>query len=125
MRRRAGLALVVVAVAGAIGWWQWTTTQRSTTRGITGSGIIEVTEVDVAFEVPGTILERFVDEGVMVDKGEPIARLDDREYRLQVDRAAAARAAADARYRLVVKGPRGQDIDQALSAVEAAESALD
>ena len=126
MQRRAGLALVVaVAVASAIGWWQWTTTQRNVTHGITGSGIIEVTEVDVAFEVPGTILERFVDEGVMVDKGEPIARLDDREYRLQVDRAAAARAAADARYRLVVKGPRGQDIDQALSAVEAAVSMLD
>ena len=125
MRRRAAFALAAVVVAGAIGWWRWTTTQRNVTRGITGSGIIEVTEVDVAFEVPGTILERFVDEGVMVDKGEPIARLDDREYRLQVERAAAAHAAADARYRLVVKGPRGQDIDQALSAVEAAASTLD
>ena len=127
MRRRAGFALLVVAVAVAsgIGWWRWTATQRNITRGITGSGIVEVTEVDVAFEVPGTIIERFVDEGVMVDKGEPIARLDDREYRLQVERASAARAAADARYRLVVKGPRGQDIDQALAAVEAAESVLD
>ncbi|HVM95405.1 MAG TPA: efflux RND transporter periplasmic adaptor subunit, partial [Candidatus Acidoferrales bacterium] len=84
------------------------------------SGIIEVTEVDVAFEVPGTIVERRVEEGAWLDKGEPIARLDDREYRLQQERAAAAKAATDARYQLVLKGPRGQEIDQAIAAAEAA-----
>jgi HlyD family secretion protein len=92
---------------------------------IRGSGIIEITEVDVAFEVPGTIAERYVDEGALTDRGEPIARLDDREYRLQVERATAAKAAADARYRLVLQGPRAQEIDRALAALEGAEADVD
>ncbi len=124
MQRRIGLVLIVVAAAGAAWWWHWTAARRASDHAIRGSGIIEVTEVDVAFEVPGTIKERFVQEGALMDKGEPIARLDDREYRLQVDRAKAAHAAAEARYQLLVKGPRGQEIDQALAAAEAADTAL-
>ncbi|HVO27817.1 MAG TPA: efflux RND transporter periplasmic adaptor subunit [Candidatus Margulisiibacteriota bacterium] len=122
MSRRAGVILAVGIVVGAVVWWRWMAVREQANRAIGGSGIIEVTEVDVAFEVPGTIAERYVDEGALLDKGEPIARLDDKEYRLQVDRATAAQAAAEARYRLLLKGPRGQEIDQALAAVEAADT---
>jgi HlyD family secretion protein len=122
MSRRLGVILVVGVAVGAIVWWRWKAVREQASRAIRGSGIIEVTEVDVAFEVPGTIAERYVDEGALLDKGEPIARLDDKEYRLQVERATAARAAAEARYRLLLKGPRGQEIDQALAAVEAADT---
>ncbi len=124
MQRRIGiLVALLVVVAGAM-WWRWKSAREESERAIKGSGIVEVTEVDVAFEVPGTIKERFVQEGSLLDKGEPIARLDDREYRLQVDRAGAAKAAADARYRLLLKGARGQEIDQALAAVENADTEL-
>ncbi len=124
-RRRAliAVALVVLLVAVGAGWWRYAARRRQPSA-IRGSGTIEVTEVDVAFEVAGRMLERFVDEGAMIDKGEPVARLDDREYRLQVDRATAAKAAADARYRLVVRGARAQEVDQALAALEAAERDL-
>jgi HlyD family secretion protein len=124
MQRRIGI-LIVIVIAAAVAWWRWTAVKLNANHAIKGSGIIEVTEVDVAFEVPGTIAERYADEGAMVDKGEPIARLDDKEYRLQVERVAAAKAAAEARYQLLLKGPRGQEVDQALAAVEAAESDLD
>lgn len=124
MQRRIGI-IVLVVVAAAIAWWRWTTVKLNSSTAIKGSGIVEVTEVDVAFEVPGTIAERFVNEGAMLDRGEPIARLDDREYRLQVERAEAAKAAAKARYQLLLKGPRGQEVDQVLAAVVAAESDLD
>lgn len=123
MQRRIGI--VVVVVAAIVIWWRWTAEKENHNRAIKGSGMIEVTEVDVAFEVPGTIAERYVDEGALLDKGEPIARLDDREYRLHVERAAAAKAAAESRYQLLLKGPRGQEIDQALAAVEAADSEFD
>ena len=124
MRRRIGILIaLLIVLAGAV-WWRWKTAREGSERAIKGSGIVEVTEVDVAFEVSGTIRERFVQEGSLVDKGEPIARLDDREYRLQVERASAAKAAADARYRLLLKGARAQEIDQALAAVEAADSEL-
>src|SRR3989442_923886 len=121
MQRRVGIIVAVVVLAAAVGWWRWKAVTDNANHAIKGSGIIEVTEVDVAFEVPGTIAERYVDEGALRDKGEPIARLDDREYRLHVERVTAAKVAAEARYRMVLKGPRGQEIDQALAAVEAAE----
>jgi HlyD family secretion protein len=113
------LALLVVAALAA---WRWYTVSELGPSAIRGSGIIEVTQVDVAFEVPGRMVERYVDEGAMLDKREPVARLDDREYRLQVERAAAAKAVAEARHRLVLKGSRAQEVDQALAAFEAAES---
>ena len=125
MSRRRGIVLAVAMVAALVAWWRWVAVNEEANRAIRGSGIIEVTEVDVAFEVPGTIAERYVDEGALLDKGEPVARLDDKEYRLQVERATAAKSAAEARYRLLLKGPRGQEVDQALAAVEAADSTYD
>jgi HlyD family secretion protein len=124
MRRRIGIILALVLLVGAVAWWRWTSLGEGSNHSIRGSGIIEITEVDVAFEVPGTIAQRYIDEGALLDKGEPIARLDDREYRLQAERATAAKAAAAARYAMVLKGPRGQEIDQALAALESAESEL-
>ena len=124
MRRRIIAVSAAVVIAAAL-LWRWHAAGTDRNHAIRGSGIIEITEVDVAFEVPGTVAERYVDEGALLDKGEPIARLDDREYRLQVERAAAAKAAAEARYQMLLKGPRGQETDQALAAVEAAEAELD
>lgn len=125
MRTRLVVAIVVVAlaVAGVVAW-RWYADAHRNGNAIRGSGIIEVTQVDAAFEVPGRMLERYVDEGAMVDGGEPIARLDDREYHLQVDRAVAAESAAEARYKMMLRGSREQEIDQALAALESAESAL-
>jgi HlyD family secretion protein len=124
MQRRIGIVVLVLLAVGVVTMWRWRAVRETANHAIRGSGVIEVTEVDVAFEVPGTIAERYAEEGVLLDKGEPIARLDDQEYRLQVERAAAAKAAAEARYHLLLKGPRGQEIDQGLAAVEAADSEL-
>jgi len=125
MSKRVVIAAVALCLAGAgaVAWW-WRAAVDRDAKAIRGSGIIEVTQVDAAFEVPGRIAERFVDEGAVLDKGEPIARLDDREYRLQVDRARGIRGAAEARYRLLLSGARARDVDQALAALDAAESDL-
>jgi HlyD family secretion protein len=125
MRSRAlAVAAVAAIVVATVVAWQWYRRGAREPRAIRGSGIIEVTESDVAFEVPGRMVERLVDEGALLDRGEPVARLDDREYRLQVERATGARAAAEARYRMTVNGPRAQQIDEALAALEAADSNL-
>ena len=46
-------------------------------------------ESELAFRVPGKIAERFVDSGAIVKKGDALARLDDTDFRLQVDQAEA------------------------------------
>jgi len=116
----AAAALVAVLFFGGR-WWR---AREQAAAGIRGSGIIEVTQVDVAFEVAGRMIERSVDEGAMVDKGEPVGKLDDREYRLRVARATAAKEAADAHYRMMTKGAREQEIGRALAAREAADAEL-
>jgi HlyD family secretion protein len=116
----AAMALVVVLFFGDR-WWR---AHEQAAAAIRGSGIIEVTQVDVAFEVAGRMIERSVDEGAMVDKGEPVGKLDDREYRLRVARATAAKEATEARYRMMTKGSREQEIGRALAAREAAEAEL-
>jgi HlyD family secretion protein len=122
MRRRVSLLAAIAVGTILLALWWWKKVEERREQAIRGSGLIEVTEVDVAFEVPGTIAERFVDEGALLDRGEPIARLDDREYRLQVERWQAAKAAAEARYELLKRGPRGQEVDQALAALESAQA---
>jgi HlyD family secretion protein len=120
-----GVLLLVLVGGGGGAAWRWYGAADGQRTAIRGSGIIEVTQVDVAFEVPGRVVERLVDEGMIVQQGDPVARLDEAEYRLQVERATAAKAAAEARYNMMVKGSRAQDVDRALHALESAESALD
>jgi RND family efflux transporter MFP subunit len=51
-------------------------------------------ESDLAFRVAGKLAERLVDAGAIVHKGDPLARLDDTDFRLQVDQAEADYSAA-------------------------------
>jgi RND family efflux transporter MFP subunit len=51
-------------------------------------------ESDLAFRVSGKLAERLVDAGAIVKKGDPLARLDDTDFRLQVDQAEADYASA-------------------------------
>ena len=53
-------------------------------------------EIDVAFRIGGKLLERRVDMGTAVSKGQPLARLDPQDARLSAAAAAAQVAAADA-----------------------------
>jgi RND family efflux transporter MFP subunit len=51
-------------------------------------------ESDLAFRVSGKLAERLVDAGALVHKGDALARLDDTDFRLQVDQAEADYSAA-------------------------------
>jgi HlyD family secretion protein len=86
------------------------------------SGHVEATEVHVASEVGGRILELRVEEGDRVDRGDPIARLDTRDTELQIQRARADRATAVAQLRLLEAGSRVEDIRHAEAQVDAAEA---
>ncbi len=60
------------------------------------SGNIELTQVDIAFKMPGRLVELTVDEGGRVSAGMVVARLDTEQLEQQRDRDRAALSAAEA-----------------------------
>ena len=84
------------------------------------SGFVEATEVQVASEVGGRIVDLRVAEGDRVTSGDLVARLDTRDTELQIDRLRAERSAADAQLRLLRAGSRTEDIRQAEAQLAAA-----
>ena len=84
------------------------------------SGHVEATEVYVAAEVGGRLVDLRAAEGDLVAAGAVIAHLDTRDIDLQIGRARAERAVADAQLRLLQAGARPQDIRQAQAQVDAA-----
>jgi HlyD family secretion protein len=86
------------------------------------SGHVEATEVHVAAEVGGRILELRVGEGDRLTRGDILATLDTRDTELQIQRGRADRAAAVAQLKLLEAGARVEDIRQAEAQVQAAEA---
>jgi len=84
------------------------------------SGQTEATEVQVAAEVGGRVIEIPVTEGNRVKAGDVIARLDTRDTDLALQRAEAERQAADAQLRLLQAGSRPEDIEQSQAQAVAA-----
>ncbi len=80
--------------------------------------------VDLAFEQAGRIAEILVKEGERVERGQLLARLDDRVARARVQRAAAALAGAEARRDLALHGPRPEEIRAAQAEARAARAVL-
>jgi HlyD family secretion protein len=88
------------------------------------SGHVEATEVRLAPEVGGRVVELRVDEGTRVAAGDVVARLDTADTELALQRARADRAAADAQLRLLQAGARPEEIRQADAQVSAADAEL-
>ena len=86
------------------------------------SGYVEATEVRVAPEVGGRLLDLKVAEGDRVKTGDIVAQLDTADITLALRRAAAERQGADAQLRLLLAGARQEDIRQAEAQRAAAEA---
>ena len=89
------------------------------------SGYVEATEIRVAAEVAGRLVERRVEEGDPVEPGAILAILDTTDTELALQRARAERFQADAQLRLLRAGPRPQEIRQAEAQVQAAKAQLE
>ncbi len=90
MRKRILVVVVLVlAAAGASTYFFRRSNHRQNGR-IVVSGNIELTEVNIAFKTAGRLIERTVDEGDVVKKGQEIARLDRDQLMAQRDREAAS-----------------------------------
>jgi len=117
------LALVVIAAATA-GWWFFTANGRNSGV-IRLSGNIEATETDVSFKVRGTVAQLLVDEGMWVEKGALITRLEDHDLVQAVAVAEASLQVAQAKLNELLAGSRPQEIKASLEQLNQAESDLD
>jgi HlyD family secretion protein len=96
MKRRIIWLVIVIAVASlAAGllWSGWF--HRDDPNRIRLSGNIELTQVDISFKVAGKLIERTVDEGDAVKKGQLIARIDRQQMEQQKMRDTAGFESAE------------------------------
>jgi HlyD family secretion protein len=118
--RRAVILAVIVIAGSAIGVARCRGGADSD--GSRASGYVEATEVRIAPEVGGRILEVAVKEGDRVDAGAVVARLDDTDTAIAMQRARAERDQAVAQLRLLQAGARAEDVRQARAQVDSAQA---
>ncbi|HUB79290.1 MAG TPA: efflux RND transporter periplasmic adaptor subunit [Bryobacteraceae bacterium] len=94
MKKPIVIVLVLVAVAVA-GVYAYRGANKAPDRRIVVSGNIELTEVNIAFKTAGKLIERTVDEGDSVKKGQIIARLDRDQLIAQREREVAGLESAE------------------------------
>jgi len=116
-RRRAALRLVMAAALLGVAC-----APPPDANQLRASGHVEATEVRIAAEAGGRILELRAAEGDRVAAGDILATLDTREVALQVRRTQAERAAAEAQLRLLRAGSRVEEIRIAQAQVAAADA---
>lgn len=106
-------ALLLAAVAGC---------NRTPDTPPRASGYVEATEVRVAAEVGGRIIELLTEEGKRVAAGDVIARIDSKDIEIAMRRAGAERDQAVAQLRLVQAGPRVEEVRQARAQAQSADA---
>lgn len=89
----AGVAIVAVAAAGNLGWNYWTTGRFQES---TDDAYVKADTTVIAPKVSGYLREVLVGDNQPVTAGQPLARIDDRDYAVAVAQARADVAAAQA-----------------------------
>lgn len=115
-------AAVVAVVLGAAAMAAARCRGQASTEETRASGYVEATEVRVAPEIGGRILEVAVKEGDRIEAGALVARLDDTDTGIGLRRAQAERDQAVAQLRLLQAGARAEDVRQARAQVESAQA---
>jgi len=124
-KKTAGAVLVAVALAAVAGYALWSMWQASRNADVlTLYGNVDIREVELAFRVPGRLLEMAVDEGDRVRAGQAVAKLDPQPYRDALAVAEARVRQAEANLEKLRSGLRPQEIQQAREAVREAEAAF-
>ncbi len=86
--------------------------------------ILPIQNADVRPEVEGIIEAIFVDEGDRLNRGDPIARLSDRDYRTELQKTRAELDEKRARLRLLRAGTRPEEIEVAKTLIAKADERL-
>ncbi|OGL07873.1 MAG: hypothetical protein A3I17_06895 [Candidatus Rokubacteria bacterium RIFCSPLOWO2_02_FULL_72_37] len=89
------------------------------------TGTIEALQVDVSAKITGRIVERTVNEGDPVERGQLLVRLDARELAAEAQRAEAAVGTAEAQLRDLLAGARREEIEEAEARAARARAQLE
>jgi HlyD family secretion protein len=96
MKKRLIVILLIVVAGGAAVIYNMRDPSGKAGDRVVVSGNIELTEVNIAFKTAGRLIERNVDEGDTVKKGQIVARLDRDQLVAQRERESAGLASAEA-----------------------------
>jgi HlyD family secretion protein len=130
MRKRIGIGIVVMLAAAAAYMYFFGKAGHNSNNRIKISGNIELTEVNIAFKTSGKLIERAVDEGDAVKKGQLIARLDRDQLLAQREREAAGLRLANAQLAQAEtalawqKESQAADMEQRKADLDASEARL-
>jgi len=117
---------VVVAlgaiVAGASGYWLFANRAENHRGAIRVSGNIEITDAELSFKIPGRVETRLVDEGHVVELGQPVAELERADLEQEAAMRHADLEAAVAAWEELDNGSRLEEKKAARAAVDAAEA---
>jgi len=94
MKKRI-LIVVLILAAGGAAVWAFRGMGKKPDNRLLISGNIELTEITIAFKTAGRLIERTVDEGDAVKKGQVIARLDRDQLMAQRERETAGLASSE------------------------------
>jgi multidrug resistance efflux pump len=94
---------------------------------VAASGRIEPVseEVVIGAEIPGRLVALLVEEGASVRRGQTLARLDDREYRVRLDSAEALHRQKAAELLRLRNGSREQERREARAVMREAEAVME
>jgi HlyD family secretion protein len=125
------IPIVVIVVVAGLGIWWWSNRVAVADGTLTASGTIEATEVTVAPELAGRVVEVLASEGDGVAAGQELIHLDRTLLETQKTQAEAvlaaaqaARDAAQANFDLLKSGAQPDQIAAAEEAVNSARAAV-
>jgi HlyD family secretion protein len=116
-RKVAPVILLVLIAGGAL--WYFTQGRNSSSNGaLAASGTIEGTQVVIAPELAGRVLEVLAQKGDTVEAGQVLVHFDDALIQAQLSQAQAALHQAQANYDLVSRGPTPEQRQLAIASAE-------
>ena len=118
------IVIVLVVLVGAGVAWRLTSQRNRHTDRIRVSGNMEVSEVELSFRIPGWVAARVVDEGMAVNAGDEVARLDATELTHEVELRKHEVAAAQAFLAELEAGSRPEEIAEAQALAAQAQARL-
>ena len=115
------LIVILVIAIGAAGYKLY----NREPAGITATGTIEVTKVDITPKVSGYITQLKLKEGDALQAGQVVLYIARPDLKAQLLRDEAALTKAQAQLRDLEKGARSQELSQAIAAVGSAEAVFE